>query len=215
VIVGGVVLGWETYPHYLEALAAVDWHATSWNASVFGGFTRWLGSGANEGTLADRPGAGYLVAQIAALVLGIAYVALVAVRGTQPGREVRRLALALTCTMMILLSPLGWLYYFAALLPGAAALIASARPGRERRIAGAAVVAFLALGSVPYGLTRPEDLGAETYVWWKSDLPLLALLVLGGGQAWLLARRGAGPRRRDSDAESAAPSLHAIGARQR
>lgn len=195
VILGGVALGWHTYPRYLELLGGVDWHSWSWNVSVFGTTTRLLG-----------PHAGLPAARGVALVLGAGYalfLVLLFVRGERSDDpHALRLAAGLTFVLMILLSPLGWLYYLPALLPACGVLVASARPGRERVVSVAGVVAFLALCSVPQRPYPGPELSAAGYDAWKAELPLVAMLVLAGAHVWLLLRRSL----RSSGTRNAAPT---------
>jgi hypothetical protein len=189
VVVGGVALGWGTYADYLDVLTRVDWHASSWNASVFGGATRWFGSARNAGRVIDLGPDGYAVALALAAALMATYAIVIVRSGGASDPVGQRLGVGLTCVTMILVSPLGWTHYFPALLPVAAALLATTRPGKERRFGLLVVVVFLGLSSVPQSLLRPEQLRTESYGWWKSELPLLALMVLAAVQSWLLLRR--------------------------
>jgi hypothetical protein len=186
VLLGGLALGWETYPQYLDMLGQVTWHSSSWNVSVFGTATRLLGSAANDGAILNLPGAGLAVGRAVAVALGIAYVGVVIL--AERRRDDLPLAMSFTFVMMILLSPLGWWYYLPALLPSCAALVASASSGRERRVSVAAVSLFLIFSSVPQRLYMSGEIGAEGYDWWKSEMPVVALLILAGAHVWIMLR---------------------------
>lgn len=189
VLAGALLIGWGGYPDYLALLGRVDWHAWSWNVSVFGTTTRALGSSVSQGLLWDVPDLGLPVARVLALALGVAYASLILTRGARRVPVVTGLGVSLTWVVMILLSPLGWLYYLPALLPSCALLVTAARPGRERRWSVAAVVTFLALATVPQQPYPGPDLTSPGFDWWKAELPALGLASLAATHAWLLWRR--------------------------
>lgn len=113
-LVALVAFGWAPYAHYLGVLGGANWHAASWNASFLGFFGRIFGGSRNL-PLVDVPGlAQVLAAAGSATILG----ALVWL--AEPRRQVlseRRLdlAFALAVLAMLLVSPLGWMYYFPSL----------------------------------------------------------------------------------------------------
>jgi hypothetical protein len=201
VLAGGLSFGWDVYPQYQDMLGQVTWHSSSWNVSMFGVATRLLGSGSNDGALVDLPHLGLLVGQGLAVVLGLAYCAVILAGERRRGGADPALSLSLTFVMMLVLSPLGWWYYLTALLSSCAALVAAARDRAERTVAIVAVVLFLALSSVWQRLYMSSDLGTEGYEAWKPEMSVLAVLILAGTHGWLLLRPRADEHAHESAAE--------------
>jgi len=188
VVVGGLVVGWSSYSTWAGLLATVDWHSWSWNSSLFGTASRLLGSARNEGLLWSAPPVGPLVGRVAALLVGAAYGWVVLRRGDVHASHELRLGMSLTFVMMLILSPLGWLYYLPCLIPCCMLLVTSSAAGRERAVAIGCVAAFLLLTII---LQRPypgTELMAREYVWWRAEMPLLGMFALAGGHVVGVAR---------------------------
>lgn len=115
-------VGTTAYRDYAAALNSVTWFANSWNASYASFFTRVLGGSDNQ-PLANVPRLSHAVVLVASsgTVLWLAWLtrkrsaALYALESFD-------LSFGLTIAVMLLVSPLGWMYYFPLLmLPGYAA----------------------------------------------------------------------------------------------
>ena len=187
-VVGGLVVGWSSYPAWAGLLATVDWHSWSWNSSVFGTASRLFGSPRNTGLVWAGPPLGPLIGRLAALLLlaGYGWVVLRRVDGNDA--HALRLGMSLTFVMMVILSPLGWLYYLPCLIPSCLLLLMSSAVGRERALTVGSVAAFLLLTTV---LQRPypgTELLAPKYAWWKAEMPLLGMFALAGGHVVRLVR---------------------------
>ena len=115
-----IALGSGIASEYREALSQVTWTGASWNASLQGFFSRIFGG--SEGlALWEAPQAGRILATLFSVLATLALV--IAVRP----REAKELAptdlqFCLVLPLMLLLSPLGWMYYFPILLLPAAIL---------------------------------------------------------------------------------------------
>jgi hypothetical protein len=176
-LTGTLIFGVDAWLAYLAVLGDVDWYGVSWNASLPGLLTRLNGGN-------GLPLSGQLVhLGLAVLLLG----ALWRAARRLPERGARlRLALAGALPLMLLLSPLGWMYYWSWCMPSVALL---APPLRE---AGrGAFVWWLLLPAV--GVLRltpllPFPSGAEDFAtiggWSFYLLLTLALfaLVLAAGR---------------------------------
>jgi alpha-1,2-mannosyltransferase len=114
-LAGGLLAGFSTYAAYLSILNDVHWLATSWNGSYAGFFTRVFGSG--DKSWMDIP-------MLARGLTAICSLATLAVLGSivfklskSTDQKLNADALfALTIPAMLLISPLGWSYYFPMLL---------------------------------------------------------------------------------------------------
>jgi hypothetical protein len=115
-LMGGLLAGFSTYNSYLTILNKVNWLATAWNGSYAGFFIRFFGGPANKAWI-DAP----MLAQGLPAVCSIATVGVLAVvifkLAKSSGRKLYADALvALTIPAMLLISPLGWNYYFPLLI---------------------------------------------------------------------------------------------------
>ncbi|ARU30859.1 hypothetical protein CAP31_03650 [Sulfuriferula sp. AH1] len=114
-LLGLAALGLDSYQNYIQALGSVTWQSSNWNASAYGFFGRIFGGSENI-PLIDAPLLGktlyYLLA--ATLVILLAWL----LRRTQQlAPDVRAdLGFSFTLVAALLISPLGWMYYFPLLL---------------------------------------------------------------------------------------------------
>jgi hypothetical protein len=114
----------SVYKNYFNTLQHVRWYASSWNASIFGFLIRIFGTG-HEGNhaLIKLPSLAYPVYVIIASCLLI-YLLWVIWQSShkkmqvsaQEKQDVLDWQFSLTITLMLLLSPLAWLYYFTLLI---------------------------------------------------------------------------------------------------
>ena len=115
-LAGGLLVGFSAYTAYLAILNDVHWLATSWNGSYAGFFTRLFGGPVNK-TWLDAP----MLARGLPAVCSIATVGVLAkvVFKLSKSADQKLYAdalVALTIPAMLLLSPLGWNYYFPLLI---------------------------------------------------------------------------------------------------
>jgi hypothetical protein len=115
-LAGGLLVGFSAYTAYLAILNDVHWLATSWNGSYAGFFTRLFGGPVNK-TWLDAP----MLARGLPAVCSLATVGVLAnvVFKLSKSAEQKLYAdalVALTIPAMLLLSPLGWSYYFPLLI---------------------------------------------------------------------------------------------------
>lgn len=177
IALGWLVGGWATYRDYLEALQSVSWHAASWNASLAGFFSRPLGGSTNIPWL-DAPELARaltrLVSQAVLVLLGMA-----AWRNRDRAAVERADTLmALSPPAMLLLSPLGWLYYFPFLLPCALVLwragVNMPNPGHYRL----ALSATLILSSMPSWIITAKQMNDPLDWFGAPGFYTIALLQL-------------------------------------
>jgi hypothetical protein len=114
-LLGLAALGMDAYEHYRLALASVNWQSSKLNASAYGYFSRVFG-GSYSTPLIDAPALGktliYLL--IAVLLTLLTWL----LRPSQRIATTVRADLGFSFTLVaaLLISPLGWLYYFPLLL---------------------------------------------------------------------------------------------------
>lgn len=109
--VGLMIAGWGAHLDYVRIAGDVTWLAASWNASFAGYFSRIFGGGENV-PWANAPS----LARFLSVVCSVATLLVVSCllrRVRNWGRESQAdVVFALVTPAMLLLSPLGWLYYF-------------------------------------------------------------------------------------------------------
>jgi hypothetical protein len=174
-VVGLAAFGWEPYRHYLSELGGTNWYAASWNASFLGFFSRIFGGSRNV-PLVEAP----LVAQALTSAGSLALLGVVAWMSNPLSTAVseRRFdfAFALTVLAMLLVSPLGWMYYFPSLAIPALVLW---RAGAGR----ACAVAWL-LSTVPH-LLVPSARFNDPLAWFTwAGCYFYALLLFAGLLVW-------------------------------
>jgi hypothetical protein len=112
---GLLVFGPASFRDYLSALETVTWYASNWNASLLGFFTRIVGGSENV-SIVDVPGLAYALSYGLSLLAVLALVWLSWPRGGEPLPAIFDLGFGLALGLMLLLSPLGWVYYLALML---------------------------------------------------------------------------------------------------
>lgn len=182
-VIGLLPGGWDSYLDYSQALHAINWQAASWNASLAGFFSRPLGGSQNIPWI-DAAGWARGLTTLAIITILAVYVRVL--------RQCNCLAvglrsdwlLALSLPAMLLISPLGWLYYFPMLVFTVLVLWRSSSGMPHPTAFRSALVATLALSSVPSLLipakemSDPLDWFGPTGVYTVALVQFLALAAL-------------------------------------
>jgi hypothetical protein len=178
VVLAGLFFGFDVYTSYLSVLGRIDWQAASWNASLAAFFSRIFG-GAQNLSWVDEQGLARASTWFFTLFFLYLYV-----HGLRYGRK-RQAAYqadslgALTIPAMLLISPLGWMYYFPMLLV-TVLFLWRGRLSAEPHFRIATVVS-LAMTAIPSHLDSAEDM-KESLKWMSISAAylggLLAFFVL-------------------------------------
>jgi hypothetical protein len=112
---GLLVFGPASFREYLRALETVTWYASNWNASLLGFLTRVLGGSENV-PLVNLPGLAHALSYALSFLGILALVWLSWPRGDEPLPAIFDLGFGLTLALMLLVSPLGWVYYLSLML---------------------------------------------------------------------------------------------------
>lgn len=194
------VMGPGIFAGYLKVLRQVDWHGMNMNASIFGFLAR-LSAGAdgqpfvNAGDRVELLGYGISVLLLCSLF------PLKRRLAVWPARQAIDLGYAYCLVLMLLISPLGWIYYFPLLLPCTLVILCSeAGTPAERRLfrlgAGTAwlvggIMCFLFVGKV-----LPAAPGSTFAI---GDVYMGILVAIA---AMLFYMTGVGHRQRDATTET-------------
>lgn len=108
----GLIAGFDSYKNYLLILKEINWYASSWNASAFGFFSRIFGGSLNI-PLIDCPWLTRTIHYLFGFFFVIASFIL-SKKDQSYGRI--DISFSFSIVAMLLISPLGWMYYFPVLL---------------------------------------------------------------------------------------------------
>jgi hypothetical protein len=162
-LAGGLLVGFSAYAAYLAILNDVHWLATSWNGSYAGFFTRLFGPG--DKSWLDIPMLARGLPAICSLATAAALVGVVyKLSRSADQRLYADVLFALTIPAMLLISPLGWSYYFPLLLISFIViwnLTADLFNGRIYRLLLIAVT----IPTFPPKLMLPPTLSAKVWLW--------------------------------------------------
>ena len=171
--------GWSAYRDYFAVLHTVTWHSASWNASLAGFFSRLLGGSQNVPWV-DVPELAHAVTVLSSLVVLAVFVLSVRRIRSRVVTERVDALMALCLSAMLLVSPLGWLYYFPFLLPCTLILWrvggTTATPRRYRQ----ALLMTLILSSMPSWLIPSKQMNDPLDWFGASGFYTVALLQLFG-----------------------------------
>jgi hypothetical protein len=106
-----LIMGVEVYKNYFAVLSEITWYAASWNASFLGFFTRIFGGSENV-PMINFPKLAFALTRICSLSFALWLVWLAWPREKKSSPDHFDLGFSLTITGMLLISPLGWMYYF-------------------------------------------------------------------------------------------------------
>jgi hypothetical protein len=134
--VGLGIFGWEAHRSWIAGLSAVTWEWVAMNASLLGFLKRVLAPSAYYAPLLDAPSLIGPIWLLLSAAIGVVSLA-VTVTDSSDGRVDRGFAVLLFAALLI--SPLGWTYYWWLALGPMVALVAAWHPlAAATRLAGAA-----------------------------------------------------------------------------
>ena len=152
-----LIMGIEAYKNYFAVLSEITWYAASWNASFLGFFTRIFGGSENV-PLVNLPKLAVALTRVCSLIFALWLVWLAWPQPQESSRDHFDLGFSLTITGMLLISPLGWMYYFPVLIiPATVAWRLSGRLDSRIRRRAMIILAWL-LSTVPHFLIPSAEL---------------------------------------------------------
>jgi hypothetical protein len=152
-----LVYGIGTYKNYLKILSEITWYAASWNASFLGFFTRIFGGSENV-PLVNYPTVARVLTSLCSLIFVLWLTWLAWPQAQESRSDYFDLSFSLCIVGMLLISPLGWMYYFPILIIPASVVWRLARESDHRiRYQSLIVLAWL-LGTVPHLLIPSAEM---------------------------------------------------------
>jgi hypothetical protein len=185
---GCAVLGWRSLVDYARALGSVDWFTQPWNASLLG----FLGRVTSVGQTSSWPYLTLAGALAWGTAVGLLLYGLWRVCDPADRTVTRRRldgAFGFTLVAMLLISPLGWLYYLPLL---AVPLVIAQTSGRM--LTKGLVAAGWLLCAVPFDQRTIEELTLGDGLWVQGGFACYGLLAVAAGMLALSSRRAPPPR---------------------
>lgn len=188
---GLLLVGWDDHLDYFHVASDVTWLAVSWNGSFAGYFSRIFGGGENIPWLYAKD-LGRLLTTFSSLwILGLVAILLYRVRGWHRSDRVDVL-FALTLPAMLMISPLGWLYYFPFLVIGFVVVWRLSAESACKRIWKAILLGVVFVTAIPRALESASSMNSP-YSWFFGGAiyhyALLVLMVVTAGVVWQASRR--------------------------
>lgn len=170
------VFGIDDYVSYLTGLRNVYWQAASWNASLSGFLSRLIG-GPENGAVWDLsqfyPYLNYGISFAAAILLGLI------LKGEDREEEqgLFDVEFSLSIVMMLLLSPLGWMYYFVILIIPLIVLWRILH--RTHKSLRQLMIFAWGLSTIPHDMiVPPNSRGGFAALTWAGGFYFYALVIL-------------------------------------
>lgn len=141
-----LIYGSSIYTGYFKTLTAVSWYGINWNASIYGFLCRVTGDPNHRFlSLVSFP----MITKLAYYAIFSAYIATVYFF-SQKNRHTSALGFALTLSTMLLISPLGWNYYFPLLITAFLIVLNAAKSNRLYPLLICLMLFSLFLSALPF-----------------------------------------------------------------
>ncbi|UCD99720.1 MAG: DUF2029 domain-containing protein, partial [Chloroflexota bacterium] len=166
------VVGIDDHLEYLNIMNSINWYSASWNASFMGFFTRIFG-GSLSVPFVDSPTKGLILIGIAA-ILTLLIIIWVAIIDFSKDLKNIDLVFSITTISMLLLSPLGWIYYFVILPIPMVVGWFTAKKFESNKLKTLLVVAWI-LCTIPYTIAMKDITPIDMFSW--TGFPSYGLLL--------------------------------------
>lgn len=189
-LLGTAVLGFDANVDYLDYLARVDWLAASWNGSLPGFFSRIFGGSLNQPWI-DAPVLARALTLATSLIVLAVYGQILAQAHRLSREADADIFLAATIPAMLLLSPLGWMYYFPMLVFTVLALLRSRSAFAQQRLFYWGFGAIIGLSGIPTELVPSTSMN-EPLQWFGAAGIYFYTLVIALLMTRIMVKRLAG-----------------------
>lgn len=186
-LMAALFLGFDSYVAYYHACQQINWAASSWNVSFYGFLLRLFGGIESNVALLRLPG---LTTYVYPAVAGLFFLAML--QFLRPARTIkteqkRDLDFCIIIVGMLLLSPLGWLYYFPFLFIPLLVLWQFANKGLYPIALPILLMTSLFLSNIPISLYSSNLIQTQNVlrVFFSSSLYFSVLIGLTSLLFWL------------------------------
>jgi hypothetical protein len=189
-LIAALFLGFDSYAAYYHVCQQIKWAASSWNVSIYGFLLRLVGGVESNVALLPVPG---LITYLYPLLAGIFFLAIIQFLRPVlaiPVRQKVDLDFSVIITAMLLLSPLGWLYYFPFLSIPILILWQWAKTGIYPIALPIVLMACIFFSNIPISLLSSEQIHTTNalHVFFGSSFYFLVLIGLTSLLFWLRYR---------------------------
>ena len=175
-----IAFGMETYIEFIQNLSTITWYGASWNASFLGFFTRIFGGSEGE-PLINLPELAYGLNYASTVILLLILAWAVKTQKNKNKKMYDDLLFSLCIVFMLLLSPLGWMYYFVLLIIPAIILWQINDPSYKTHFRVLIIITWI-LSTLPLALTSSSEIKTiDMFVWGGAyfyALLLFSFLIL-------------------------------------
>lgn len=189
-LIAALFLGLNSYADYFHACQQIKWAASSWNVSIYGFLLRLCGGVESNVAVLPVPG---LISYVYPFLAGIFFLAIIQFLRPAvviPAEKKVDLDFSVIILGMLLLSPLGWIYYFPLLSIPILILWQFSRKGIYPIALPIGLMACIFLSNIPIRLFDSDQITATNMlrVFFGSSLYFLVLLGLTSLIFWLRYR---------------------------
>lgn len=186
-LIAGLFLGFDSYVTYYHTCQQIKWAASNWNVSIYGFLLRLVGGNESNVALLPIPG---LITYLYPLLAGIFFVAIIQFLRPSldiPAQQKIDLDFSVIITAMLLLSPLGWLYYFPLLSIPFLILWQWSKTGIYPIALPIILMICIFFSNIPISLLDSDQIHTSNVlqVFWGSSLYFLVLMGLTSLLFWL------------------------------
>lgn len=176
-ILGGLVAGFSSYIEYSKILSEVNWLATNWNGSYSGFFFRLFGGSRNQPWI-DMPELSRGLSLVASLIT-VSMLSWVILRVKGCDNKIKSdVIMAITVPAMLLISPLGWMYYFPFLIITFLVLWSLSSTVSNTRVFRLVLILFLTPTVAPNPLIPLKAINTPKIWFWDAGMYFYLLLFL-------------------------------------
>ena len=186
-------LGLDSYADYYQACQQIKWAASSWNVSIYGFLLRLFGGIESNMAVLPIPG---LITYVYPLLAGVFFLTII--RFLRPSVNMLAeqkvdLDFSVIILGMLLLSPLGWIYYFPLLSIPILILWQFAKKGIYPIALPIILMACIFLSNIPISLFDSDQINTANMlrIFFGSSLYFLVLISLTSLIFWLPYRLAA------------------------
>lgn len=148
-----IIYGLAPYLGYIKALSEVDWYSANLNASYFGMLNRIFGdTQARFQSIWHMP----ILTKIFYYLICLAYIPFI-IKTCRKLNSQPALAYGFITTCMLLLSPLGWYYYFPLLISGLIIYFKQIQENKNYLAYLLLLVVILLVLNIPYGMQKSDQ----------------------------------------------------------
>lgn len=174
-----IPLGIPIYKYYQVTLHNIWWYSSSWNGSLYGFSIRLLGGEKNVPLFA-LPQFAYKFYLTLTILLLMSLIKFLWPNSKINFEQKLDLDFSIILVAMLLISPLGWSYYFTLLIIPVAVLLKFAAEKYHSIFLHLVISSAVILGGAPYSIKAPYQIVSNMDIFWKSQCYFYALILLLG-----------------------------------